>query len=90
MYWLLGDFIGRAVGFFVVSLPTYCMRVGYPHDFDLHLFARAAMVSEVVVSFGGFQIGSDLLLDDGRSDSVLCELAGVDKCVYCRLVSIYP
>ena len=87
---VFGGDIGVIVGFSVVSFPTYCMRVGYPHDFHLHIFAMAAMVSEVVVGFGGFQIGANLLLDDGCGDCVLCELAGVDKSAYCRLVSVYP
>ena len=87
---VFGGNIGVVVGFSVVSLPTYCMRVGYPHEFYLHLFARVAMVSEVVVGFGGFQIGANLLLDDGCGDCVLCELAGVDECVNCGLVPIYP
>ena len=87
---VFGGNIGVVVGFSVVSLPTYCMRVGYAHDFDLHLFAKAAMVSEIVVSFGGFQVGANLLLDDGCGDCVQCELAGVDECVYCGLVSIHP
>ena len=52
------------------------------------LSPRAAMVSEVVVSFGGFQVGSDLLLDDGCGDCVLCKFVGVDESVYCGLVSI--
>ena len=56
----------------MVSLPPYSMRVGNPHDLDLHLVAKAAMVAEVIVSFGGFQVGSDLLLDDGGSNGVLC------------------
>ena len=56
----------------MVSLPSYRMRVGNPHDLDLHLVAKAAMVAEIVVSFCGFQVGSDLLLDDGGGDGVLC------------------
>ena len=87
---VFGGSIGVVVGFSVVSLPTYCMRVGYPHDLYLHLFAKVAMVSEVVVGFGGFQIGANLLLDDGCGDCVLRDLAGVDECVYCGLVPIYP
>ena len=77
-------------GGLVVSLPTYGVRVGNPHDLDLHRVAIPAVVSEFSVGFGGFEGGSDLLLDDGGGDGIICDFASFDEGVDGGLVAIDP
>ena len=73
----------------MVSLPAYGMRIGYPHNLDLHRVAGSAVLSEGVLSFGSFQVGSDLLLDDGGDDGIVGDLVGFDKSIDGGLVAIY-
>ena len=86
---MFGGVVGSCGGF-VVSLPSYGMGISDPHDFDLDPVVRVAVLSEVVLCFGSFQVGSDLLLDDGGGDGIVSDLAGFDKGVDGGLVAIYP
>ena len=80
--------VGRC-GRFVASLPSNSVVVRNPHDFDLHPVVGIAVSSEVILCFRSFQIGSDLLLDNGGCNGIVGVLVGLDKGVYCRLMSVY-
>ena len=87
---MFGVLIGSVGIFNAVSLPSRSVRMSYPHDLDLHLFATAAMVPEVGIGFGGLRVGSDFLLYDGGGYGVLCLLVGLDVGVDDKLVTIHP
>ena len=80
--------VGRC-GRFVASLPSNSVGVRNPHDFDLHPVVGVAVSSEVILCFRSFQIGSDLLLDNGGGNGIVGVLVGLDKGVYCRLMAVY-
>ena len=87
---LFGILVGGASSFDAVPLPSNSVRICYPHDLDLNLFATAAVVPEVGTGSGGLRVGSDLLLYDGVGDGVLLLVVSLHEGVYGKLVSIHP
>ena len=87
--WLFGGGVCDVVVYSAVSLPSYSVRVSNSHDLDLPLFALAVVIAELGVGFGGFRIGSDLLLDDSGGSDILRVLVCLDEGVDGRLVSVY-
>ena len=90
MRFLFGGLVGGVSSFDALPLPSYSVRICYPHDLDLHVFATAAMVPEVDTGSGGLRVGSDLLLYDGGGDGMSLLVVSLHEGVYGRLVSIHP
>ena len=72
-----------------VPLPSDCVRVCYPHDLELHRFARDEVVAEIVASSGGLCVGSHLLFDDGGGDGVPLLDVSLHETVCGKLVPIH-
>ena len=81
--------VGGVSSFNVVPLPSYNVRVCYPHDLDLHFLARGEVVAEVLTSSGGLRVSSHLLFDYGGGDGVLLVGVSLHEGVHGRLVPIY-